>query len=267
MTFQPLAVSALFTALCFAVPLEVDLVATALVKDRLQRGAVGASQRQAKIRDLFQEAGCSVEEQQIDKHSGNVICTLLGQTDSTIVVGAHFDFGERGTGMVDNWSGTSLLPSLYQALKGRPRQHTYVFVAFAAQKRQFLGSSRYVNNLTSEQKARVRAYVNLDCIGLTSARVRIQRSTPALVNYLIKVADTLRIPLEGVNFGQVAEDDTHSFIGAHIPVVAIHSVTPDTVPILRTERDRLDAIHFDDYYTTYKLLAYYLAYLDVKTDP
>jgi len=257
----------LFTAFCLATPLEVALVDQAVVKERLERGEVAAGERQSRIRDLFQEAGCTIEEQQVDKHSGNVICTLPGQTDSAIVVGAHFDFGEHGTGMVDNWSGTSLLPSLYQALKNRPRQHTYVFVAFAAQKRQYLGSWRYIQNLTSEQKARVRAYINLDCLGLTSTKVRTNRSTPALVNYLIRVADTLRIPLQGVNFGQVADDDTHSFVSAHIPVVAIHSITPDTFPILRTERDRLTAIHFDDYYTTYKLVAYYLAYLDTNTEP
>ena len=30
--------------------------------------------------------------------------------------------------------------------------------------------------------------------------------------------------------------------------------------------DRLDAINFDDYYTAYKLIAYYLAYLDLKLE-
>jgi len=33
-----------------------------------------------------------------------------------------------------------------------------------------------------------------------------------------------------------------------------------------SDRDNLDAIHFDDYYAAYKLTAYYLAYLDVKTE-
>src|SRR5882724_5794782 len=124
---------ALIAGSCFAEKLELDLVVETLVKDRLESGGVGARQRQATIRNLFNEAGCSVEEQRIDKNSGNVICTPPGQTTSTIVVGGHFDFADHGKGIVDDWSGASLLPSLYQALKSRPRRHTYVFVAFAAE--------------------------------------------------------------------------------------------------------------------------------------
>ena len=100
--------------------LEVDLVIESLVKTRLESGGVGHRQRQAAIRDLFTEVGCAVEEQRVEHFSGNVICTLLGKTSSTIVVGGHFDFVENGKGMVDDWSGASLLPSLYQALKSRP---------------------------------------------------------------------------------------------------------------------------------------------------
>ena len=60
----------------------------------------------------------------------------------------------------------------------------------------------------------------------------------------------------------MGDDDTHPFFSAQIPVISIHSLTQDTIRILHSERDRVDAIHFDDYYTSYKLAAYYLAYLD-----
>ena len=70
---------------------------------------------------LFEEAGCSGEhltEQPVKhSHDPNVICALPGQSDAQIVVGGHFDFVDRGQGVVDNWSGCSLLPSLYQSLK------------------------------------------------------------------------------------------------------------------------------------------------------
>ena len=65
---------------------------------------------------------------------------------------------------------------------------------------------------------------------------------------------------------RVGDDDTHPFLSAHIPVISIHSITQDIIRILHTPRDRIDAIHFDDYYAAYMLAAYYLAYLDVKTD-
>jgi hypothetical protein len=259
-------VAVLLTPYCLAEKLEVDLVVQALVKNRLDSGAVGHRERQAALRDLFSDAGCSVEEQRVDKNSANVICTLAGQTSSTIVVGGHFDFADHGKGIVDDWSGASLLPSLYQALKGRPRLHTYVFVAFAAEEQGLVGSSRYVKNLTPEQKANVRAFVNLECLGLTPVKVWTHRSTPALVTRLVEVARAIEITVQGVNVDQVGDDDTHPFLSAHIPVISIHSVTQDTIGILHSDRDRADAIHFDDYYTAYKLAAYYLAYLDVKTE-
>ncbi len=56
------------------------------------------------------------------------------------------------------------------------------------------------------------------------------------------------------------------FLSAHIPVITIHSVSQETLGILHSDRDNVDAIHFDDYYAAYKLTAYYLAYLDVKTE-
>src|ERR1700736_4211489 len=126
--FRTVAVAAVFAGLCSAEKVEVDLVSVTVVRHRLASGEVKPRQREAAIQDLFSEAGCSVQEQRIDRSSGNVICTLPGQTSSTIMVGGHFDFADHGMGIVDDWSGASLLPSLYQSLKSRARQHTYVFV-------------------------------------------------------------------------------------------------------------------------------------------
>jgi Zn-dependent M28 family amino/carboxypeptidase len=265
-TSRAAVVVALFAALGLSDTLVVDLADKPLVRSRLESGAVALRQRQATIVGLFRDAGCSAEEQRVDKNFGNVICTLPGQTNSVIAVGGHTDFVEEGTGIVDDWSGASLLPSLYQALKSRPRQHTFVFVGFAAEERGLVGSSRYVKNLTPEQRKLIHAFVNLECLGLTTVNVWVSRSTPALVARLRDVAKALDIPLHGVDVDNVGDDDTHPFVAAHIPVVSIHSVTQETFPILHTKRDRMDAIHFDDYYAAYKLAAYYLAYLDVKTD-
>jgi putative aminopeptidase FrvX len=259
--------AALLAAACSAARVEVDLAIESSIESRLKSGAVKPKERQATIQGLFAEVGCSVEVQRVDRHAGNVICTLPGQTSATIVVGGHFDFIDRGKGIVDDWSGTSLLPSLYQALKGRPHQHTYVFVAFAAEETGLFGSSRYVKTLTEEQKANIRAVVNLECLGLGPPEVWTHRAAPALVTYLNAIANAIGMTVQGVDVDKVGDDDTHPFLSAHIPVITIHFITQDTLRILHSERDRMEAIHFDDYYATYKLVSYYLAYLDVKTKP
>jgi hypothetical protein len=114
--------------------------------------------------------------------------------------------------------------------------------------------------------AGVKIASRLECLGLTPVKVWTHRSAPDLVARLAEVARAIEVTVQGVNVEQVGDDDTHPFLSAHIPVISIHSVTQDTIRILHSERDRLDAINFDDYYTAYKLAAYYLAYLDLKAE-
>lgn len=63
------------------------------------------------------------------------------------------------------------------------------------------------------------------------------------------------------------DDDTHPFLYKMIPVISIHSITQDTFAILHSSRDNIAAIHSDDYYNAYRLVAFYLAYLDLKLPP
>jgi Zn-dependent M28 family amino/carboxypeptidase len=244
--------------------LELKLVRPDAISERLRAGTVAAAERENVIDRLFQQLGCLTSKQQIDKRSSNVICTLPGETTATIVVGGHFDFASEGTGIVDDWSGTSLLPSLYQTLKEKRRKHTYEFIAFAAEERGLVGSSKYVKNLSAEQRARIEAFVNLECLGLTTPKVWVHRSTPMLVERLAEIASAVHIPLQGVDVDSVGDDDTHPFLSKKIPIISIHSVTQDGWSILHSRRDNVDAIHPDDHYSAYKLVAFYLAYLDIK---
>ncbi|MBI4903816.1 MAG: DUF4910 domain-containing protein [Acidobacteria bacterium] len=251
-------------AACMAQKLELDLATSALLQERLQRGVVPLKKRQAAISQVFHEAGCPVEAQRVDKSFGNVICTLRGQTDSTIIVGAHYDFVERGTGIVDDWSGTALLPSLFEALKKGPRQHTFVFVAFAKEERGLIGSTLFVKKLTAGDRKNIRAFVNLECLGLTPPKVWSSRSNSELIGRLDELAKTLGILVDRVNVDKVGDDDTRPFFTARIPVISIHSITQETFGILHSSMDRLDYIQKDDYYDAFRLVAFYLAYLDMK---
>jgi hypothetical protein len=77
-----------------------------------------------------------------------------------------------------------------------------------------------------------------------------------------KVASTLHLETLGMNVDNVGDDDSHPFLTAKVPVLTIHSLTRATLPILHNSRDNLKAVHPDDYYSAYRLVATYLAYLD-----
>jgi len=58
------------------------------------------------------------------------------------------------------------------------------------------------------------------------------------------------------------ESDEESFIREKVCTITVHSVTPQTAHALHSRDDNPAAIHFHDYYETYRLLAPYLAAMD-----
>ena len=246
--------------------LQPATVTSEVVEQRLKSYKGNDSEREATIKSLFRSAGCPEERLSEQPVKGskqpNVICVLPGGADAVIVVGAHFDHVDAGDGVVDNWSGASMLPSLYQALKAEPRRHTFIFVAFTAEEKGLVGSHFYVNSLTSDELKKIDAMVNMDTLGLGPTEVWASRSDQKLVQALNKMANTLKLSLTRVNVDRVGESDEESFINHKVPTITIHSLTSATIRVLHSNRDNYGAIRFDDYYNTYRLLSGYLVLLD-----
>jgi putative aminopeptidase FrvX len=169
-----------------------------------------------------------------------------------------------GDGVVDNWSGASLLPSLYEAVKLEPRRHTYVFIGFTDEEQGEIGSRFYARQMTKEQVAAADAMVNMDTLGLAPTEIWTSHSDKRLNGVLIYVAKQLNIPVSGVNVEQIGSTDSEQFAALKIPSITIHSLTQETwnAHILHTSKDKFSAIRLDDYYQTYRLLAAYIAFLD-----
>ncbi len=141
--------------------IRFDAVPQGTIRANLEAAPEKNAGREAEVRALFERAGCAGEAltEQAVKHAKwpNVICTMAGTGDGEIVIGAHYDFVERGKGVVDNWTGASLLPSLYESLKALPRKHTLVFVAFTDEELGLVGSRFYVKALGKEGLNRIAA--------------------------------------------------------------------------------------------------------------
>jgi hypothetical protein len=246
--------------------LHFETVDSPVVEQRLKSYKGNDTEREATVRNLFRSAGCpdeKVAEQPVKGlKQANVICILPGSTDSTIVVGAHFDHVSAGDGVVDNWSGASMLPSLYQGLKTEPRKHTFIFVAFAGEEKGLVGSRFYVSSLTPEQVKKIDAMVNMDTLGLGPTEVWVTRSDQKLVGALNRMALALKLPLTGVNVDGVGVSDEESFVNRKVPTITIHSLTKETLRVLHSSKDNYSAIHFDHYYNTYRLLSGYLVFID-----
>jgi hypothetical protein len=246
-----------------SVHLELDTLPRAIIQQRLEENPRTLATREAALIALFHDSGCEAAEEKVPGAAApNLICVLPGETGSTIVVGGHFDFAGRGTGAVDDWSGAVLLPSLLQSLKTRPRRHRLVFVAFAGEERDLLGSRQYVKKLSPQEKREIHAMINLECLGTTSPKVWASRADKQLLESYVRAAQALGFEAAASNVDAVGDDDSHPFLDAKIPVLTIHSVTQQTLALLHSPRDTVRAIIPDEYYAAYRLAATFLALLD-----
>lgn len=223
--------------------------------------------REPALRALFEGAGCSASlEERVVKgwRYPNLICTMPGESASTIVVGAHYDSVEDGDGVVDNWSGASLLPSLYESLRAVPRKHTFEFIGFTGEERGLIGSRAFVSAWKKTREPEIEAMVNIDTLGLTESEVWVSHANKNLVDLAWVTASAVGLPVQGVNVEEIGETDSESFRDAKIPAITFHSLTQDTLGVLHTNKDTLQAVKIEPYYRSYRLISAYLALLDSK---
>lgn len=223
------------------------------------------AERASRIRELFQNAGCTgkmLREETVEAAGvPNVICQLRGEGSGTVIIAAHYD---RATVArpIDDWSGASLLPSLYQSLRARKRRHSYIFVAFADHERAVPGAEVFAGHLSSTEAGHIEAMVDLDPLGLSPTKVWSGHSDKDLVHDLLTMVYTLKLPASQIDLQSTSFTDADPFVARKIPCIVIHSLTQQNLIDNATTTFRPD-----NYYDTYRLLAGYLAYLDEILKP
>lgn len=242
-----------------------------ILAQRLDRVRTTNEARLAELEALFTESGCSGDRlsRQLVKGSKlpNLICTLPGDSPETVVVGAHYDFAGKGTGVIDNWSGASLLPSLFQALASTPRRYSIVFIGFTGEEKGLAGSTAFIRQWTEAGRLPIVAMLNLECLGTSQTQLWVSRADKRLVNLAAASARDLSLPISGSNVEQVGDSDSKEFARRKIPVLDIHSVTQQTLPLLHSGDDRREHIHFPYYRDSYLIVLAMLDRLNVSGLP
>jgi putative aminopeptidase FrvX len=248
-------------------------VSRQIVESRLGKYGGNDKQREMTLKEMFAAAGCdgqSISEQPVKGSKlSNVVCTLPGSSGRAIIVGAHFDHISEGDGVVDNWSGASLLPSLYEAIKVVPRKHTFIFIGFCDEERGLVGSSFYAHQMSKEDIASTDAMINMDTLGLAPTEIWGSQADKRLNSAIAYVAKQLNVPISSVDVENIGTADSVSFADRKIPSITIHSLTTEAwkAHILHSYKDKLSAMRLDDYYESYRLIAAYIAFLDQVAAP
>jgi len=228
----------------------------------------GDAGRRATLQRLFERAGCKGDDLTSQPVEGsdlaNLICTLPATSDDLILVGAHFDAHPAGNGVIDNWTGAVLLPSLYQSLYAQPRNHTFVFIAFAAGASGHLGAKAYARSLSKEQAHRVRAFVCLESLGMTRTLAVNAGDGRYLLSLLKGAASAIMLPVDPLKPKQLGKTDAGAFANRKIPSLVIHSVSPYNFETRRGPGDSLEAVKPNEYFESYMLTAAFLAFADLK---
>jgi Zn-dependent M28 family amino/carboxypeptidase len=91
--------------------------------------------------------------------------TVAGRGERVVMAGGHLDSVPAGAGINDNGSGVAALLETADALGGRAPGARIRLAFWGAEELGLIGSRRYVQRLTPEQRDAIAAYVNLDTVG------------------------------------------------------------------------------------------------------
>jgi hypothetical protein len=100
---------------------------------------------------------------EVRNYSQNLIVTIPGRSEQTIIMGAHYD-SLRYPGTSDNASGTALLMENAKRMLSQDHYYTLVYVFFGAHEIGLLGGFYFYNSLTPEERDAIRLFIKTDVL-------------------------------------------------------------------------------------------------------
>ncbi len=144
------------------------------------------------------------------KTGHNIIGTLKGTTDDVIVLGGHYDSVSAGPGANDNGSGIAVLLELASDLGKQKHKNTLAVIGFDGEELGLLGSRYYVDNLSTDERARIKGMLNFDMLGGGSGPLLLG-GDGNLGQLGRDIADQLGITARNFRLGGGAGSDHESF--------------------------------------------------------
>jgi aminopeptidase S len=147
-----------------------------------------------------------------------------GDTDRVLMAGSHLDSVSAGPGMNDNGSGSAAVLQTALAVSAaqlQPTRHLR-FGWWGAEELGILGSRAYVNSLTTANKARISAYLNLDMIASPNPGYFVYNNDATIQQLFTSAYASLGVTSQTTNEGDGRSDHAY-FASAGIPVGGLFS--------------------------------------------
>ncbi|MCC6628467.1 MAG: M28 family peptidase [Chloroflexi bacterium] len=177
------------------------------------------------------------------KPSQNVLAVAPGARSRLplIVIGGQLDTVAASPGANNNGSGIGVILELARVL-ARDQRADLRFVAFGAQEIGLVGSRTYVERLTSDEKNRLVAMINIDMIAV--GQTLTFAGTDELVTRALALAERLQVGKTArlAATQRTGQSDHLSFLSANLPAIYIHR--PDD-PNFQTGQDRAQFVKLE----------------------
>lgn len=218
-----------------------------------------------EVQKLFSKIGAKDSEVEIEKFEdvANIVLTVKGKTDETVVVGGHFDKTTLGCGVIDNWTGIVIVANLYKSFKSKNPNKTYKFVAFGKEEKGLIGSKAMVKDIPRRDYKKYCAMVNFDSFGFTNAWTLESISNSSLINLGKEVAEKRGFTFEVRNY-QGASSDSKSFQQKNIPAITLSGLDDNWREYLHQEKDQIENVNFEKVFENLKFSYDFLNEIDVK---
>ncbi|NNE99575.1 MAG: M20/M25/M40 family metallo-hydrolase [Pyrinomonadaceae bacterium] len=219
--------------------------------------------RLESVRSLFSEFGADPGDLEIEdfEYVKNLAVTVPGETDETIVVGAHYDKTTLGCGAIDNWTGIVILANLYKSLKDQRNKKTFRFVAFGDEEKGLVGSREMVRAIPKGRLAKHCAMVNFDSFGFEDLWALQRASDASLINLAKNLAIRNGTALPVKNYSG-AVSDSRSFQIKGIPAITLSGLDDNWRSYLHQEKDQLSNINIEKVFENYVFALEYLEEID-----
>ncbi len=123
-----------------------------------------------KLEDGKNENQLLKKEEQKNKTiiSQNIIGRKQGISDKIILLTAHYD-SYGGPGANDNAAGVGVILQLAKTLQNQSTNNSIWFIFFGAEEAGTLGSNKFLESLSENEKKNILAVINVDTIGVGDA--------------------------------------------------------------------------------------------------
>ncbi|MEN2974157.1 MAG: M28 family peptidase [Candidatus Caldarchaeales archaeon] len=168
----------------------------------------------------------------------NILGVVEGDTDESIVVGAHYDSQMKTIGVWDNLTGLTTLIELARIFSKVKVHRRIIFVAFGAEEIGLWGSAFFVDKRRSELRENCIAMFCLDALSSAFPAEKSLWSEGKIREFIIQRAREYGTPIDNVKEPILSYSDYYPFVVEGIPVAMLWEYPPIN-PYYHTEKDLL----------------------------